>query len=120
MSAPRREGFPKALRLKSRREFVHVQEGGVKVSAGPLLGVALRSGREMTRVGLTVSSKVGNAVERARLRRRLRELFRKRRAELPAGLDVVLIARQAARRAGFAELSQAFGAIAVGLRSAFP
>jgi ribonuclease P protein component len=120
MAAPRGERFPKALRLRARREFVHVQEQGVKVAAGPLLGLALRSGRPATRVGLTVSSKVGNAVERVRIRRRLRELFRRRRGLLPGGLDVVLIARPAAKQAETPALAQAFEAIAVKLRSLFP
>jgi ribonuclease P protein component len=119
MPSPHGEGFPKALRLKVRREFLHVQEQGVKVSAGPLLGVALRNGREDTRLGLTVSSKVGNAVERVRIRRRLRELFRKRRAGLPHGVDLVLIARASAKQAQTEALGQAFDAIAVRLRSVF-
>ena len=114
------EGFPKALRLKSRRQFLEVQGEGVKVSAGPLLGLAKKNGSQVTRLGLTVSSKVGNAVERARIKRRLRELFRRQRARLPEGLDVVLIARQSAREADFAALSQAFDAVAVGLRGLFP
>jgi ribonuclease P protein component len=119
LGGARREGFPRALRLKTRREFLHVQDKGVKVSAGPLLGVALRNGREMTRLGLTVSSKVGNAVERARIRRCLRELFRKRRGTLPHGLDVVLIARQSARQADFETFGRAFEDITVRLRGAF-
>ena len=92
----------------------------MKVNAGPLLGLALRNGREVTRLGLTVSTKVGNAVERARLKRRLRELFRKRRAEWPRGLDVVLIARQSAKQASAAELLQAFESVGVRLGSLFP
>jgi ribonuclease P protein component len=120
MDAPRGERFPKALRLRARREFVHVQEQGVKVDAGPLLGLAVRNGQPSTRVGLTVSSRVGNAVERVRLRRRLRELFRRGRASLPGGLDVVLIARQSAKQAQPPALAQAFEAIAVKLRRLFP
>ncbi len=120
MAAPGGEGFPKSLRLLTRREFLQVQDHGAKVSAGPLLGLALKNGRPVTRLGLTVSTKVGNAVERARLKRQLRELFRKRRALLPQGLDVVLIARQSAREARFAALAQSFEAIAVGLKGLFP
>ncbi len=102
------ERFPKELRLRKRREFLQVQEGGQKVSADPLLALVRRNGRPYTRVGLTVSSKVGNAVVRARLRRLMRELFRKRKARWPAGLDVVLVARTSAKDAGLAELTRAF------------
>jgi ribonuclease P protein component len=118
--AAARESFPKALRLRSRREFLQVQGEGVKVSAGPLLGLAVRNGRGVTRLGLTVSTKVGNAVERGRIKRRLRELFRRRKDGLPEGLDVVLIARQSANGADTAALAKAFDAIGVRLKGLFP
>ncbi len=111
--------FPKAQRLTRRIEFLRVQEQGKKVSAGALLGAALPNERGFTRLGLTVSSKVGNAVVRAAIRRRLREIFRKRRDELPAGVDLVLIARSAAKGAESDELGRAFGTIATRLRSVF-
>lgn len=106
------ERFPASLRLRKRREFLRVQAGGVKVTAGPLLALALPNGSGATRVGLTVSSKVGNAVVRAHVRRLLRELFRKRRGELPAGIDLVFIARPSAADADFATFGRAFGEVA--------
>jgi ribonuclease P protein component len=105
------EGFPKALRLLRRHEFLQVQEGGQKLSADCLLALVKRNGRPYTRLGLTVSSKVGNAVVRVRLRRLLRELFRKRRGQWPAGLDVVLVVRSSAKEVSFAEMSRAFDAV---------
>jgi ribonuclease P protein component len=113
------ERFPKSLRLRRRAEFLRVQDKGVKVSVDPLLALALSNGTGVTRVGLTVSSKVGNAVVRARLRRYLRELFRKRRAKLPQGLDLVLIARTSAKDANLEKLGRAFDGIAVGLARSF-
>ena len=60
-----------------------------------------------TRVGFTVSRKVGNAVERNRVRRRLREVVR---TVIPAqaspGFDYVLVGRQAALRRDFAALRE--------------
>lgn len=97
-----------------------MQDKGAKVPAGPLLALALRNdlgGR--TRVGFTVSTKVGNAVIRNRIRRRLREIFRKRRSELPAGIDLVLVARASAAQADFDELARAFEGIARKLRGMF-
>ena len=91
-----------------RREFLEVQDKGQKLPSDCLLGLARPNGRPYSRVGLTISSKVGNAVVRARLRRLLRELFRKRRAQWPPGLDVVLVVRQSAREASFAEMTRAF------------
>ena len=88
-----------------------MQDRGTKVAAGPLLALALPNGSGETRLGLTVSSKVGNAVVRVRIRRRLRELFRKRRKQLPEGLDLVLIARGSAKDAGMEALARAFDEI---------
>lgn len=112
--------LPKAIRLRRRSEFVRVQEQGRKVPAEPLLALALRNSLGTTRMGFTVSSKVGNAVVRNRIRRRLRELFRQRRALLPEGLDVVVIARTSARNADTAQLGRAFDQVAARLRSLFP
>ena len=94
---PRDERFPKAQRLLRRREFLEVQERGQKIPSDCLLGLARPNGRPYSRVGLTVSSKVGNAVVRARLRRLLRELFRKRNSTR-AGQDVLSRRRAKGRK----------------------
>jgi ribonuclease P protein component len=112
--------FPKSLRLRTRPEFLRVQDKGEKVAQGPLLALALRNGRDQTRLGLTVSTKVGNAVVRVRLRRQLRELYRRRRGEWPSGLDVVLIARSSAAGADYDTLAKAFDGLANRLRKLFP
>ncbi len=114
-AAPGSQRFPKSARLRTRAEFLKVQGQGAKVSAEPLVALVLKNGLPLTRVGLTVSSKVGNAVVRARLRRYLRELFRKRFHEWPRGLDVVLIAKSSAKDADLALLSRAFDALRVKL-----
>jgi ribonuclease P protein component len=101
--------FPKSHRLRSRREFLSVQDGkSVQVSAACLLALAQPNGRDEARLGLTVSSKVGNAVTRNRIRRQLREWFRTHIEELPKGHDVVIIARSSAAQASSAELRAAF------------
>lgn len=56
------------------------------------------------RLGLTVSRRVGGAVVRTRVKRRLREWFRRHRELLPRGKDLVIIARPAAARASAEEL----------------
>jgi ribonuclease P protein component len=106
--------FPKASRLRKRREFLAVQQGkeSVQVSAACLLALALPNGTDHARLGLTVSSKVGNAVTRNRIRRQLREWFRAHIDELPKGFDVVVIARNSAATASHADLGRAFGQVA--------
>jgi ribonuclease P protein component len=117
----KRHAFSKAMRLRRRSEFLKVQERGTKVSADCLVVLVLPNGRAdgLTRLGLTVSTKVGNAVVRNRLRRRLRELFRTRREALPGGLDMVIIARTSAAEADWARLVRAFERVSTELSRRF-
>ena len=66
---------------------------------------------DQTRVGITVSSRVGNAVVRNRVRRRVREALRPRLADLIGANDLLVIARPASARASWAELNQAVEAV---------
>ena len=101
------EAFPREARLLKRRDFLEVQERGKKVAAGPLVGLVAASPDGTSRLGLTVSSKVGTAVVRNAVRRRLRELFRKRRDRWPGGMHLVVVARPSAREASFEALRRA-------------
>src|SRR5215469_364996 len=105
------ETFPREVRLLRRRDFLEVQERGKKVTAGPLVGLVAPSPDGKSRLGLTVSSKVGTAVVRNAVRRRLRELFRKRRDRWPGGMHLVVVARPSAREASNAELERAADAL---------
>ena len=105
------EAFPREVRLLKRRDFLEVQERGKKVVAGPLVGLVAASPDGASRLGLTVSSKVGTAVVRNAVRRRLRELFRKRRDRWPGGMHLVVVARPSAREASYAALERAADAL---------
>ncbi len=60
------------------------------------------------RLGLSVSKKVGGAVRRNAVRRRLKEIFRSVAPSVPGGVDIVVSARPAAAEAGFGELNEEF------------
>ena len=60
------------------------------------------------RLGLSVSKKVGTAVKRNGVRRRLKEIFRSSAEKLPGDLDLVISARPAAAEASFEELNKEF------------
>lgn len=91
MTAPRHPlKFSKTVRIRSRLDFAAVYEHGVRISDGCLSLTALANERPTSRLGLAVSKRCGNAVRRNRLKRRLREVFRLSRMELPTGLDLVV------------------------------
>lgn len=71
-----------------------------------MIGLWITSGEAPARLGLTVSRKVGGAVVRNRVKRWIREWFRKTRSTLPTGLRLVLIVRTGAAEAGHAALER--------------
>jgi ribonuclease P protein component len=93
-------------RLKKRADFVHANTGARASRAGFLLQAIRQvepSGE--ARVGFTVTKKHGNAVERNRIKRRLRELMRLYGAPLAyADTDYVLIGKRAALSLQFANM----------------
>jgi ribonuclease P protein component len=92
-------------RLKERADFV-AAAAGVKVPAAAFILQALRRGDSAPpRFGFTATKKIGNAVERNRVRRRLREVVRlSATLHGEAGHDYVLIGRRAALTAPFARM----------------
>jgi ribonuclease P protein component len=97
-------------RLKRRSDF-RAAAGGVRASGRAfVLQARQRAGDDAIRVGFTVSRQIGNAAERNRVRRRLREIVRLSAtvgiAHLRPGHDYVLIGRRAALAAPFDQMVQ--------------
>jgi ribonuclease P protein component len=84
-----------AERLKTRAEFLAARRG--RRLNGPFFMIEAldRGDPGPARFGLTITKKVGNAVERNRIRRRLREVIRTEcRADMVSGFDYVIVARR--------------------------
>lgn len=96
-------------RLRQRADFLAVA-GGIKAPAeGFVLQARPRTETGPPRIGLTVSKKVGNAPERNRVRRRLREIVRRTGdGRMQAGHDYVVVGRRAALTLSFARLLNDF------------
>jgi ribonuclease P protein component len=96
-------------RLRQRSEFLAAASGAKVPTAAFVLQARKRDDGGPIRVGFTVSRKVGTAVERNRVRRRLKEIVRRMPATgLPAGHDYVLIGRRAALSLPFEQIIEDF------------
>lgn len=106
-------GHPKERRLRSRREFLRVQSEGLRVTT-PHFVLLLALGPlpdAPARLGVTVTRKVGNSVRRNRVRRVVREAFRLRPGLLPAGIDLLVIAKEGAPELGLAQVFEEWSRI---------
>jgi ribonuclease P protein component len=98
-------------RLKQRADFVAAAGGAKIATAAFVLQGRERGDTAPARIGFTVSRKVGTAVERNRVRRRLRDIVRRAPAdELPSGRDYVLVGRRSALSRPFAQIAEDFKA----------
>lgn len=84
------ESFTRADRLLRRRDFEAVYSRGRRVSSRHFVMFVLPNGADRSRLGVTLSRKVGNAVTRNRARRCLREAFRRDQAIRCLGVDIVV------------------------------
>lgn len=87
----RRYLFRPEQRIRSSRDFTRVYDRKVKGADGVLLMFVDRSPTGVSRLGLSVSKKKGNAPRRARFKRLLREAFRLAQYDVPTGLDMVCV-----------------------------
>jgi ribonuclease P protein component len=85
-----RECFPRQVRLVQQRDFDRVFQSRIATSDATLIVHGVRNGTAQSRLGISVSRRVGNAVHRNRWKRLIREAFRRQQAELPHGLDLVV------------------------------
>ena len=94
--------------LKKNSDFRRLYAKG-KSAVTPYLVLYARPNRlAENRLGYTVSAKLGHAVVRNRVRRRLREIYRLNAPRLKCGYDIVIVARARAVGAPYAKLDAAF------------
>lgn len=93
--------FGKQRRIRRRSDFLRVQAIGQRASSAHfVMLVAAGEPSACARVGIVVTKKVGNAVQRNRIKRVCRECFRLWPDLVPDGIDLVVIARSGAHELG--------------------
>lgn len=112
----------RATTVKENYEFRRIYAKG-RSGVSPYLVVYARPNRrDHNRLGVTVSTKLGHAVVRNRVRRRIREIFRLNQSMLAQGYDMIVVARTRAVGAEYRALESAFLGVCgrLGLREKRP
>ena len=95
--------------LKKNRDFQQVYQKGRSFANRMLvMYVVPTGGDKLSRIGISVSRKVGNSVVRHRVCRSIREIFRLNRHRLRTGTNIVVVAREAAGHSDYNGLEGAF------------
>ena len=83
--------LPRVMRIRSRKDFARVFRNRTYLSDEHIILYAVANGEEWSRVGISVGRRIGNAVQRNRCKRLIREAFRRQIRQLPVGIDWVVI-----------------------------
>ena len=94
--------------LKTNNDFRRVYRKGTSAVRPCLVVYAKKAGGGANRLGITVSTKVGKAHVRNRVRRRLREIYRLHEDGMRSGYDVVVVARTRAANVTYKRLETEF------------
>ena len=100
------------IALKQNHEFRRLYSKG-KSAVSPYFAVYCRKNhRSVSRLGITTGVKLGNAVKRNRIRRRIREVYRLNEDKFQPGWDIVVVARSRALEAPFSRLTESYLSLA--------
>ena len=102
--------FPKAKRIRKRGEYLKLQQAGRRRAGTRFVVITAPSRSAVSRVGITASRKVGGAVVRNRVKRLVREFFRRHHDRIQPPRDVLVIARTGAVEADYTEIKRELSA----------
>ena len=94
--------------IRKNNDFKKVYRTGRSYANRLLVMYVLPADHTESRIGISVSKKVGNSVVRHHITRLLREIFRLREEKITKGLDIIVVARVAAKDADYRQIESAF------------
>ena len=94
--------------IKKNSDFQKVYRTGRSFANKLLVMYVIKTEREDTRIGISVSKKVGNSVVRHHITRLVRESCRLNKDRVKTGLDIVVVARAAAKESDFKKIESAY------------
>ena len=90
--------------LKKNHEFRRLYNKGKSAASQYIVIYIRKNNSTRNQLGVTVSKKIGGAVQRNRVRRRLKEIYRLSEDDLKPGYDIVIVARLSSRFIKYSEL----------------
>lgn len=96
----------KKLKLRNNRDFRKVYDKGKSISNRYLVMFYIKNGLEYNRVGFSTTKKLGNAVNRNRVKRLIKEAFRLNKENMINGYDIVFLARVRATEANYKDIEK--------------
>ena len=90
--------------LTKNHEFRRLYNKGKSAASKYVAVYCIRNGKPGNRLGITVSTKLGGAVQRNRIRRRLKEIYRLNEHSLRTGYSIVIVARSGSKDAAWKQL----------------
>jgi ribonuclease P protein component len=93
--------------LKKNKDFQHVYKKGESFANKYLVMYVLKNDLQENRLGISISKKVGNSVQRHRLKRLIKENYRLSEENYQIGLDIVVVTRISSRDIGYHEVGSA-------------
>ncbi|SKA97443.1 ribonuclease P protein component [Caloramator quimbayensis] len=97
----------KEERVRKNSHFRYIYRKGKSLSNDVLVLYLFRNGKNINRVGISVSKKIGNSVVRNRVKRLIRECFRKNRNMTKTGYDLIFVARKKSSQANYYLIEEA-------------
>ena len=94
--------------IKKNKDFKEVYQNGKSLANRLLVMYVLKTDKQDTRIGISVSKKVGNSVVRHHITRLIRESFRLHEGMVETGLDIVVVARVTAKEEKYKTIESAY------------
>jgi ribonuclease P protein component len=104
-SAKKDERLRKEERLRRKGDFETIAKEGVRRHTKNFLVIARRNDQGFSRLGAVASKRLGKAVERNRVKRLMREFFRRNKDRLPPSTDYVIVGKKGAQDLQYAQVA---------------
>ena len=101
--------FSREERIVKREEFVNLNLHGTRYYTENFVVILKQNGRDITRLGINVSKKVGGSVKRNRIKRAIREFFRHNKKQIPKGYDIMISALKQSDSNPFLKVQEELG-----------